>query len=400
MERPLGSTLKLTKVSEFEFAKQQIEMLLSDFKRSVQSESAFKIAAQVCHDIRSPLSALEMVSSCFADLPEDQRLIIRNSINRIRDIANSLSTKTNNPFVNDVPVSSDFQKSLESSLHCELLMPVVDLIVTEKRLQYRDNICVQIEFDQSESSYGLFSKINNSELKRILSNLINNSVESFASNAGIVSVDLHSLDGFNVISIVDNGCGIPEDVLERLGSRGVSFNKVNGSGLGLYHAISTLQSWGGRLEIDSEVGKGTKITIYLPKEKTPEWFVPSLKIKNGSKIIVFDDDHSVHQVWSQRIKSLVGFNFEVLHFTNPVALRTFYRSNFAELDGSVFLMDYEIINHAETGLSLIQEFGISENSVLVTSHFEDLSVRTACRELGVPIIPKSMCGFVPFEIVV
>jgi signal transduction histidine kinase len=52
-----------------------------------------EVASQVAHDIRSPLSALNMVSSELGEVPEEKRLLIRNSIQRINDIANDLLAK-------------------------------------------------------------------------------------------------------------------------------------------------------------------------------------------------------------------------------------------------------------------------------------------------------------------
>lgn len=53
-------------------------------------KSYAELAAQVAHDIRSPLAALEVVSGDVAHLPQDNRILIRSAIGRIRDIANSL----------------------------------------------------------------------------------------------------------------------------------------------------------------------------------------------------------------------------------------------------------------------------------------------------------------------
>jgi len=51
-----------------------------------------------------------------------------------------------------------------------------------------------------------------------------------------------------------------------IGKRGLSFHKnVAGQGLGLSHAIETIKSWGGQLSIQSELMKGTSITLLIKK---------------------------------------------------------------------------------------------------------------------------------------
>jgi hypothetical protein len=76
-------------------------------------------------------------------------------------------------------------------------------------------------------------------------------------------------------------------------------------------------------------------------------------------------------------------------------LKAFYRKNFADLDEALFLMDYEIKNDSETGLDLIEQLGIAQQAILVTSRYEEKAIRQRCNRLQLKLIPKTMCGFVP-----
>lgn len=354
-----------------------------------------QVAAQVSHDIRSPLSALEMISSQLNEVQEHKRLLLRNAVFRIRDIANSLVLKNNE--------LNNFNDSLQGQklpiLDYELLMPILDSIVTEKRLQFRDQLGIQIEFNQTVESYGLFSKINITEFKRVLSNIINNSIEAFQGDQGLVFVELTSVGHDNIIRIQDNGKGIPDHLLERLGVRGATFNKEGGSGLGLYHAKSTVESWGGRLEISSKVGHGTEIKIFIPKQDTPSWFVPKLQFKKMTTVVVFDDDQTIHQIWTDKLVSAGLNSAHLLHLSTPSELRDYCSHQNPNSNEVLYLMDYEILNHRETGLDMIEELKIQSKSILVTSRYEEITVRERCDALGVQFIPKSMSGFVPIQLV-
>lgn len=75
------------------------------------------------------------------------------------------------------------------------------------------------------------------------------------------------------VSITDNGCGIPPNILSQIGAKGLSHGKAHlrdaGSGLGLYHAKTHLERWGGRLDIkSSQAGrdKGTRVSLQLKRE--------------------------------------------------------------------------------------------------------------------------------------
>ncbi|MBT4790090.1 MAG: HAMP domain-containing histidine kinase, partial [Halobacteriovoraceae bacterium] len=164
-------------------------------------ETKRKIYRQVSHDIRSPLAALSIAIKDIDNLPESTRLIVRSSVQRIQDIANNLITKT----------SSETQSNPEKNVAL-LLQSSLEEILSEKRLQYRSKVKVHIE-GNFHSGFGLFSNVNNTSLKRIISNLVNNSVEALHDGAGKISLTLRRENDFAIIEIQDNGTGIPSRVL-------------------------------------------------------------------------------------------------------------------------------------------------------------------------------------------
>ncbi len=386
-------------ISEFRDLSQELSSYSRLKEHALAQEISSRVASQVSHDIRSPLAALEMISGSLGELPEDKRLIIRNSINRIRDIANSLLNK-NASIESDLSTQNEVVQT--ESFSNTLLGPLVDSIITEKRIQYRNQIGVQIDFNQSKDSYGLFAKIQPIEFQRVLSNLINNAVEAFKDNQGSVELIMGTNHKNQIeLTIKDNGKGIPADILSKLGKRGETYGKENGSGLGIFHAMETIKSFQGSLEIDSKLGNGTKVSIFLPRENEPAWFVPAIKLKTNQTLIVFDDDQSIHQIWKGRLESVPnGSQIQVRNFSDPTELRKFYGKNFTDLDEALFLMDYEISGSSENGLDLIENLGIHKQSILVTSRYEEKNIRDRCEGLGVKLIPKSMSGFVPIEVVI
>ncbi len=356
------------------------------------------LADQVAHDIRSPLATLEMISAELTELNElneQRRIIIRAATSRIRDIANSLVQKKR---VGLPDLDQAVEVGERYSLCVELFMPLIDSLVTEKRLEYRNKLGLQIDFIQTRDSYGLFSRVQVNELKRVLSNIINNSVESLSNNTGRVEVDLGSEGNFVRITISDNGRGIPADVVGKLGIRGASFQKEGGSGLGLFHAFETIKKLNGKITITSKEGVGTSLVVLLPKDVSPKWFVPKIVIKDRTTIVIFDDDQTIHQIWRGRFESLNNDTIELRHFNNPNELKKFYSINFGELENALFLIDHEIIGFEESGLDLIKHLGIQAQSILVTSRYEEHAIRETCDRIGMALIPKSMAGFVPIEI--
>ncbi len=367
--------------------------------------SRAEIAKQVAHDIRSPLSALNIIIGSIGEVPEARRIIIRNAVNRINDIANELLQKSKDStmragiVVNDVPDS-------EGSVDCQLLSPLIDSIVSEKRIQYRELKDVVIEVDLSHG-YGLFAQISESELKRVISNLVNNSIEAFSDRSGKIVIALRNYNRYVNIIIQDNGQGMPVEILKSLGEKGVSFGKANsqsGSGMGVYHAKKAIESAGGKFEVQSREGVGTVISMSLIKINPPDWFVEKLMFFSNMQVVTLDDDLSIHQLWQRRFEELGVSDNGILHrqFTSISEFKIWFESQNIEvvkkLKNILVLIDYEFLNQESNGLDLVEAFGISEIAILVTSRFDERQLRTRCQKLGLKLIPKPMAGIVPNDI--
>ncbi len=346
-----------------------------------------ELSKQVAHDIRSPLSALNMLLNHTTDLPESQRILTRNAIQRINDIANNLLNKN----IANIHITNETNEN-KSILLPELISPLVSMLLSEKRMQYREKDEIAIE-ENLNDAYGLFAKINSTELKRVLSNLITNSVESLSQNGKII-VHVHKIDKYIKIEIRDNGKGIPQNILSQLGQKGISFGKEfsdSGSGLGVFHAIQTVKSFGGDLSIKSQINNGTTVTISLPICETPDWFCEKISLASNTMFVSLDDDSSIHQIWKQRLTFLnaqAGFK----SFTSAKSFVDWYYNCGKK---SLFAIDYELLNQVKTGLDIIEELGIQKNAVLVTSRYSENSILERCANLRLKIIPKSMAEHVP-----
>jgi len=110
-------------------------------------------------------------------------------------------------------------------------------------------------------------------LKQVFINLMSNAVK-FTPEGGKVIVIATPGSSKIAIDIIDTGIGIPDEDIEKLGR---PFEQVEnqftktkgGSGLGLAISRSLIELHGGRLEIRSKVGQGTRVTVHLPREPAP-----------------------------------------------------------------------------------------------------------------------------------
>ncbi len=364
------------------------------------SKAVYNIAAQVAHDIRSPLVALDAALKNTSQLPEKQRVIVRHAVNRIRDIANNLLEKNRQQTGTVTAAASaagGYGAGESPAVH--LLSSLIDPVITEKRLSFESKPGINIDFKMTRESYGLFAQLQPVEFRRMLSNLVNNSVEALGDK-GAVDVSLTHDDKDIILTVADNGKGIPPEILSKLGRRGETHGKAGGSGLGLFHARTTAESWGGSLEITSTPGQGTAVTIKLPKAEAPAGFVPVLSLAPGRPVVVLDDDATIHQVWQGRFDSarVKEHDIEIFHFSAPDELHEWARNNPAKAECAVYLFDYELMGYKETGLSLAEELGLCGKTILVTSRYEEKRIIEECKRLNIRTIPKGLADFVPIRI--
>lgn len=358
------------------------------FRLQLESEKfKFQLASQVAHDIRSPLAALNIVIKNTYSIPEEERIIIFNATQQITDIANNLLSQHRKHEPDNTS-----EESTQITTKPELVFALIDNIISTKRAQYLEH-SIEIKFNITESSYSLFANLPSLDFKRVLSNLINNAVESISDN-GIVNVSLHNSTKTVSIIIKDNGCGMTAETLEKAVRGGISLGKKEGHGLGLASSKLKTESWGGKFYINSQEDEGTTIILEFPIIQAPEWFQTELCFRNNSAIIILDDDRSIHDVWKTRFKHEIdtNCNIQLLHFDH---VETFLKHDHAQIQNSHYLIDYELLGSQMTGLDIIEKLNIEKRATLVTSRYEDNIVRARIKKMNCKILPKNYSPFIP-----
>ena len=368
----------------------QKKTYMEEVAKHEQLAAIGKTAAQVSHDIRSPLTALNIFLKDLPELPEQKRELIRNATNRITDIANNLLSQYKN-------IENQKSNNNRTTLKAELISCLLDSLISEKRFQVQEKQ-VELVLETANDTYGRFVNLGGDEFKRMVSNLINNSIESIET-AGTIKVVLKNKIDSLKLKIIDNGKGIPANILPEIKQGGKSFNKDGGSGLGIASAIQSIKKWGGEYDICSKEGEGTTVIVTLPIAQVPDWFKGEINFYAKTNIVILDDDESIHDVWESHFSEyLENKQVELNHIYTPEKFKN-YCNNFSN-NNTLFLVDYELVGSKETGLDLIKQLKIADRSILVTSRYEELNVRDQVKNLGIKIIPKSFAPYVSINIIV
>lgn len=327
-----------------------------------------EVARRIAHDIRSPLAALQIAINGLGTETPDYH-VIKSCTQRMEDIANSLTRKW------------DFEASNRKEK--VLVRAFVDTLIAIKRSEYKNsNVEIEIEFLNRSAAQYVF--VNESELGRTLSNIINNAVESYPSG-GKVILTIDSTSSQLVIKIKDFGLGIHTKDFDRIFEKDVSLRN-EGTGLGLFYSKLFIETNGGKIAVDSMQGLGTTMTVSYPLSSPPSWIKTTLFLDNYRQVVIADDYAPNAELMKRKMKKECP-DKEIICFSQISDLAEFVKDKGE--DRSIFyIVDHDFIDEPMTGLEFILESKIRDRAVLATHHHENGEVVKECEASGVKIIPK------------
>lgn len=224
-----------------------------------------KLSRQMSHDIRSPIAALQQISKNNNTISKGELIILKAALERIDNIANT-----------------HLEDYRSESVHLQIIdiQDIIKEIVNEKKIEFPD-----LEINLHIQNF----KINcvPDDLKRIISNLINNSYEAMNSRNKTIEISTDKSSEIGFLRIEDFGIGIPGFVLDQFGKYEIT-SKKSGNGLGVLHASETLKRWQAYLKIIKTDSSGTILEISFPSTK--------------DEFILIDNDELTRLTWSARAK--------------------------------------------------------------------------------------------------
>jgi len=213
-------------------------------------------AGMVGHDIRNPLQTIAgevfLAQSALVGLPDgESKANLKESLDIIEH-----QTEYVNKIVQDL---QDYAKPIKPIAKEIDLHDVCRELLSKAKIPENVSVSCQVE----PMARQLFSDPD--ILKRVMINLVNNAVQAMPEG-GKLYIKAY-LDGSDTVLVVDDtGCGIPQDVGAKLFTP-LFTTKAKGQGFGLAVVKRMTDALGGTVKFESEVGKGTKFFVRLPKTK-------------------------------------------------------------------------------------------------------------------------------------
>lgn len=360
----------IPEIKEFRIIQKSLKEAQDNRQEKVAIETTLKIekeknliSRQVAHDIKSPIAALEMATDLIKENDESIHKIIDSATIRIKEILTGL------------------EKQATNNTNNEFIPTIINSIIEEKKLEY-NNTDINFVFPFEHSTQDHYSFVNATEFGRVISNIINNSVEAINID-GTIALNIESDKTHLYLSITDTGSGIPDDVLSKIFDQGFSHNKAEGTGLGLFHAKQTLAKWGADLSVHSQVGIGTEITIKLKRSPIIN-INKSMIDETQGLIVIADDDINIHNVWTEKLKNTCA---EVITFTSAEDIDNWLKDN-AHKQFTLFI-DHDFIGEKMNGLNIIDKYNLTDKSYLVTANALNPVVISKSLNLNVNVLDKS-----------
>ena len=252
-----------TLIARLEASDKEREQAMLQMEHSQKLSSIGRLAAGVAHEINNPLAIINEKAGLLCDLLEmekdfprrehfDSNLkAISSAVTRCRDITHRMLGFARRM---DVKIENlDINAVLSETL-----------LFLEKEAQHRSIAIIQ---DLAEGLPHI--PCDRGQLQQVFLNVLNNALAA-VENGGETRIRsaLRGKDAVEV-SITDNGVGMDEETKKHIFEPFFTTKKEQGTGLGMSIIYGIVKRHGGEIQVESEVGKGTTVTVILPVGNLP-----------------------------------------------------------------------------------------------------------------------------------
>ncbi len=295
-----GYIITTSDVTEIQEARQKAE-------QASRAKSDF--LSNMSHEMRTPMNAIIGMTTIGISTPEIERKDY--CFNKIQDASTHLLGVVNDILDMSKIEAKKFDLSLTDFKFEKMLQRVVNVInfrVEEKKQNFMINVDEKIP----EVLHG-----DDQRIAQVVANLLSNAVK-FTSESGSIRLTAKLLSETEdsceiVISVADNGIGISQEQQARLfnsfeQAESNTSRKYGGTGLGLVISKNIVEMMGGKIWIESELGKGSNFSFTMLLEKTKDGIVKSSENVDWKNInvLVVDDMPEILEYFSN-IANRLGF---------------------------------------------------------------------------------------------
>lgn len=320
-----GSVSKLTVLSDI--------TELFDMKRRLNQaqkmESIGNLAGGIAHDFNNILTSILGFTELAMDHP-DATAEIEDSLQEVYNAGKRAKTLVRQILA--------FARRSDEALKPVQLDGMINEVLSLLRSSIPTTVEIRRRIKTSAHVLG-----NQTQLHQVILNLCTNAAQAMEEHGGVltVSLDTEMIDEIDatgdfdlnpgeyaILTVSDNGIGIPEDIIDSIFEPYFTTKKPGeGTGMGLAVVHGIVESSGGKIDVNSVLGKGTVFTIFLPtvvQKETGNTKVIST-MPGGSERILFVDDEPPIARMNSRLLSKLGYTVTTL--TNSLEAMALFESD-------------------------------------------------------------------------
>lgn len=238
---------------EVESRTRDLEQVQERLIRSERLAAVGELASGVGHELRNPLNVMKncvyLLKITLADNNNEETLNTLGMLDKQIDVSNRIVT--------DLLDFTRIKKPAKTVVE-------IDNLVRESLAGVAVPDGVTVTADLNGNSPRISTDVE--QVGRAFTNIISNAFQAMNGSGGKLKVGTGTADGYAWARFEDNGCGIPEENLEKI-FEPLFTTKPKGIGLGLAISRRLVEQNGGRMEVSSRVKQGTVFTVKLPVHK-------------------------------------------------------------------------------------------------------------------------------------
>ena len=251
--------------TKFELLNSQLEDEKKKLKQAnkeleILNKEKTMILGVVAHDLRNPINIIKGFTELLSS-EEQLSEFNKKSVYYIQQACDK-SLDTINDLVEIARFGLDMSIEKEEKNVIKLIQRSVD---SYKNQANEKGIRIELAYPQNDE---LKVMLNEVKFQRVIDNLLSNAIK-FTVKGGAVTIEAFGEKDFFVMKVIDNGVGIPADLIPKLfdrftkaGRYGTAGEKSLGLGMSIVKTIVELH--GGKINVESEVDKGTTFTVSIP----------------------------------------------------------------------------------------------------------------------------------------
>jgi signal transduction histidine kinase len=249
-------------IKELANTQAQLDFLREQLTESQRLATIGTIAAVIAHEFNNlltPIVSYSQYALQSAESAEPDMELIRKALGK----AFGSATKAGKICTSMLGLARG--ESTFGKVEVQKLVDEVLLVLA--RDPHKDGIALRVQVQPGLSIYG-----DGVQLEQVLLNLLINARQAMLGNGGSLTIKANKLDNGQIrLQVIDTGPGIPEKLMGKIfepffTTKGTAKKgETKGTGLGLAICKEIIEHHRGRIEVQSEVGRGTTFTIYLPE---------------------------------------------------------------------------------------------------------------------------------------